>query len=230
MLGDLKKLLDCVCEANAGRKIYQRAIQEENCLVKRSLKTRQLSYGHLASLYGLEPGLAIFRALRYFWTRDSAARPLLALACACARDSLLRSTAAFVLAKPQDTLLTTEEMAGFIERRNPGRFSKATLNSTAQNINSTWTQSGHLKGRSRKFRAPPKTSAANAAYCLYLAWLSGERGKSLFQSGYMQLLDCPLDRRLELAASASAQGWLTMNRIGDIIDVQFSRSFGQVKP
>jgi len=35
----------------------------------------------------------------------------------------------------------------FLEEKYPGRFSKTTLKSTAQNINATWTSSDHLAGR-----------------------------------------------------------------------------------
>ena len=49
--------------------------------------------GTCLDLYALDPAVPIFRTLRYFWSRDAAAQPLLALLCACARDPLLRQTA-----------------------------------------------------------------------------------------------------------------------------------------
>ncbi|GAB6062864.1 hypothetical protein [Deferrisoma palaeochoriense] len=49
----------------------------ENRLGKRSLRTRKLTAKHLAQLYGLDPGILLFRALRDLWPRDPDARDAL---------------------------------------------------------------------------------------------------------------------------------------------------------
>ena len=66
MLDELTLLLDTV-EDDASQERYQDAIVEQNCLGKRSERTRILSFRHLVDLYALEPNTIVFRALRYFW-------------------------------------------------------------------------------------------------------------------------------------------------------------------
>lgn len=221
MLADLEKLFAHVTDPRASKADYRNAIEEDNCLLKKSVKTRQLSLRHLAALYGLDPDLPIFQGLRYFWQKDAQARPLLALICACARDPLLRSTAPFVLTQPQGSTLSAKSMMDFIAKANPDRFSLSTLTSAAQNINSTWTQSGHLQGKISKTRSRPVVTAASAAYALYVGWLAGGRGLNLFQGDFMALLSCGQEGGLELAAQAARLGWIKLKRIGDLVDVHF---------
>lgn len=221
MLEELKTLLAFVNQPKAARADYFRAIDEENCLGKRSGKTRRLTYRHLVDLYALNPSTTIFRALLFFWQRDVTGQPLLALLCAYARDAILRSTAPFMLKFPVSSPVIREELEAFIDNLEPNRFSKATLKSTAQNINSTWTQSGHLRGRVKKVRSTPTSTAGSVAFALLLGYLSGARGKSLFQTEYAKLLDCSFERALELAEEASRRGWIVLKRVGDVIEVLF---------
>jgi hypothetical protein len=95
------------------------------------------------------------------------------------------------------------------------------LKSTAQNINSTWTKSGHLRGRAKKIRSRAKATPGAAAYALLQGYLSGLRGESLFSSEYAKLLDCPVDRTMELAETASRRGWIVFKRVGSVIEVLF---------
>lgn len=202
---------------------YTLAIEKDNCLGKPSGRARQLTRRHLVSLYALDPGVLLFRALRYFWQRDEIGRPLLALLCAYARDAVLRGSAPFILDIPQGKTITREETQVFFERTFPGRFSPATLKSVAQNINGTWTRSGHLKGKVIKVRTRPPVTAAAAAYALLLAYSSGGRGMNLFVSEYVKLLDCGRERAIELAEEASRRGWLVFKSIGDVVEVQFPK-------
>ena len=221
MLAELERLFSCVQASTAGRSEYMYAILEENCLGKRSGSTRRLDARHLADLYALDPSITLFRALRYYWERDTAGHPFLALLCACARDALLRATAAFVLSIPEGAVLSRTMMEKYIEALEPGRFSKGTRKCTAQNINSTWTKAGHLTGRARKLRVKANPTPCAAAYALLLAYLQGGRGKSLFDSEHVRILDCPRERAAELAEEAARRGWLVFKRIGNVMDVTF---------
>ena len=71
MLEELKVLLTYVDRSEADKSDYLQAIDDENCLGKRSGKTRTLTYRHLVNLYSLDPTNILFRALLYFWNRDS---------------------------------------------------------------------------------------------------------------------------------------------------------------
>lgn len=221
MLEDLEALLSYVNDPEAKKTTYIHTIQEENCLGKRSGRTRTLTAKHLVVLYGLDPSITIFRGLLFFWPKDMQAHPLLALLCAYARDPLLRISAPFVLGSTEGTNVFREELEAFIELKDPGRFSKATLKSLAQNINATWTKSGHLKGRVKKVRTRVNPTPGAASYALFLGYLKGLRGQFLFQSEYTRLLDCSVDYAMELAEQASRRGWIVFKRIGDVTEVQF---------
>jgi len=221
MLEDLTALLTYVNRPEADKSDYLHAINDENCLGKRSGKTRRLTYRHLVDLYALDRSKVLFRALLYFWNRDMDGRPLLALLCTFARDAIFRSTAPFILQFHEGATVTRDSLEEFIDAQEPGRFSKATLTSTAQNINATWTKSGHLYGRARKVRCRAHPTAGSVSYALLLGYLTGVRGQALFQTEYIKLLDCPLDKAIELAEEASRKGWIVFKRVGDVIEVLF---------
>lgn len=221
MLEELEALLTYVDRPEADKSDYLQAIDDENCLGKRSGKTRTLTYRHLVDLYSLDRTTVLFRALLYFWNRDIDGQPLLALLCTFSRDSIFRSTAPFILKFQEGTTITRESLEAFIDSQDPGRFSKATLKSTAQNINSTWTKSGHLVGRVKKVRSRANPTAGSVSYALLLGYLSGVRGQALFQTEYAKLLDCSFHKAIELAEKASRKGWIVFKRMGDVIEVLF---------
>ena len=221
MLTELHALLSYVYAADAAKADYLEAIQTANCLGKRSGKTRTLTFRHLADLYALDPSLLLFRALRFFWQRDVDGQPLLAALCAYSRDPILRATAPFVLGFQEGATVTREGMEEFIDALEPGRFSKATLKSTAQNINSSWTQAGHLSGRVRKMRARSVPTPGTVSLALLLGYLTGLRGESLFKSDYTRMLDCSFDKTIELAEDASRRGWISLKRVGQVVEVLF---------
>lgn len=227
MLEDLRALLACVDRTDADKNEYLHAIENDNCLRKRSAKTRKLTYCHLVELYSLDCTKLLFRSLLYFWKRDVSGQPLLALLCAFSRDTVFRATAPFILSFPEGSIVTRESLEEFIESRNPGRFSKATLKSTAQNINGTWTKSGHLRGRVRKVRVRALPTAGSVAYALLLGYLTGARGQALFQTPYAKLLDCPLPNTVEFAEEASRKGWIVFKRVGEVMEILFPNLINQ---
>lgn len=117
--------------------------------------------------------------------------------------------------------MTREALEEYIDNLETGRFSPATLKSTAQNINSSWTQSGHILGRVKKFRAKAKATPGAASFALLLGYLSGVRGESLYQTEYAKLLDCSMEESIELSIEASRKGWIVLKRLGSVIEVLF---------
>jgi len=221
MLAELRLLLSFVDKFDSQKSDYFDAIQTANCLGKRSGKTRALTYRHLVDLYALDPNLPLFRALRFFWNRDVDGQPLLAALCAYSRDPIFRATAPFILDLHEGETVTREALEEFLDNLEPGRFSNATLKSTAQNINSSWTQAGHLSGRVRKIRARPVATPGNASLALLLGYLTGLRGESLFKSNFTRMLDCSFEKTIELAEDASRRGWISLKRVGNVIEVLF---------
>ena len=221
MLSELKDLLDFVPASSMSGDDYIKAIEEKNCLGKRSSKTRIITRQHLAELYALRPEITLFRVLRYFWQRDLDGRPLIAFLCAHARDPMLRTTAPFVVKLNHGEVFSRAGLEEYLENKYPGRFSRATLTSTAQNLASSWTQSGHLKGRVSKIRFCASATPGAAAYAIFLGYLTGGRGESLFKTDYAKLLDCPPERAVEFAETASRKGWIVFKRIGNVMEVLF---------
>lgn len=221
MLEELGLLLEHVGTTDCSPDSCRALIVEQNCLGKRSGKTRTLTFKHLVDLYSLSRAVTIFRGMLYFWERDTASRSQLALLCTYARDPLFRQSATYLQQCPIGGTVTRESIEELIEKVEQGRFSPATLKSAAQNINATWTQSGHLTGKVRKIRTVSTPGPGSVAYALFLGYLSGVRGKLLLQSEFVSILDCPYAKTLELAEEASRRGWLVFKRIGDVIEVQF---------
>jgi len=223
MLDELREVISYLDNPAAEKTDYSKAIDDENCLGKRSGKTRQLTYRHLVDLYSLDPAITIYRALLFFWQRDPKGQPLLALLCTYARDSVFRATAPLILNYSECAIVTRQTLEEFIDNKEADRFSKGTLKSTAQNINSTWTKSGHLTGRAKKIRTCAIPTAGSVSYALLLGYLNGVRGHSLFSSEYAKLLDCSFERAIELAEEASRKGWIVFKRAGDVIEVLFPK-------
>ena len=223
MFRELNALFEHTGDCETSRDGYRQAIVDENCLAKRSGKTRVLTYRHLVELYALDPSLLLFRALCFFWNRDVAGRPLLALISAVIRDPILRASIPFIRDTRENDIVDRQALEQFINELEPDRFSKATLISTAQNINATWTQAGHLKGRVRKIRTLAQATPGSVSLALLLGYITGHRGPALFQTEYTSLLDCPMHTAVELAEEASRRGWTVFKRVGDVMEVHFPR-------
>jgi hypothetical protein len=223
MLAELQTLLEFADQAGASKGDYLEAVQESNCLSKRSGKSRVLTFRHLAALYTLDSELMVFRVLLYFWHRDVAGQPLLAALCAYTRDPIFRATAPYILGFEEGATITRQALEEYIDTLAPGRFSEATLKSTAQNVNSSWTQTGHLSGRVRKMRAKAVATPGAVAMALLLGYVGGIRGQALFTSEFIRLLDCSFEKAIELAEDASRRGWISLKRAGNIVEVLFPK-------
>jgi hypothetical protein len=222
MLADLQQLLDATPVA-AAYEDYRSAIMQENVLGKGTASTRLWSWKKLRELYGLNPELAVFRCLRQLWEADPEGQPMLAVLCACARDPLLRMSAATILKSPEGTELGPEDFSRAIADAAPDRFSPTNLKAIGNRTCSSWTQSGHLRGKKVRTRVRPVGTPETIAYALVLARLAGQRGQLLFSSFWTALLDTPTDRLFELAATASQRGWIDLRRAGSVVEVGFSK-------
>ncbi|MDD2467994.1 MAG: hypothetical protein PHI97_28790 [Desulfobulbus sp.] len=221
MLAELGILLEYSQQGKMSREDYIGAIVADNCLGKRTEKNRMISKRYLLELYSLDTKYLLFRALLFFWYRDPDGHPLLALLCSYCRDPLLRESAEFIFAATEGTVVTRQTMEEYLESAHPGRFSAGKRVSNAKNINSTWTQAGHLSGRTNKVRTRALPTAGNVSYALLLGYLTGVRGPSLFRTEYARLLDCSFEKAVELAEDASRKGWIVFKRVGDVIEVLF---------
>lgn len=199
------------------------AIEHENVLGKRSVRSRKLTARHLISLYSLNPSLPIYHAMLYLWQRSTGSRPQLALLTAYVRDRVLRDCTPFVQMMQPGDLYRREILEVFIDKLQPGRFSKSTLESVAQHVATTWTHAGLLVGGTKKSRQVLQPDPAAVAFALLLSFVRGDRGELMFESEYVKLLDCSTGQAMELAEAAGARGWINFKRIGSIVEVEFPR-------
>ncbi len=221
MLHELTLLL-AGCPPTCDYLAYEQAILRDNALLKRTDATRRESVRRLRELYGLKRETLLFRALRDLWDVDPSAAPMLALLCAVARDPLLRASAQVIFATPLGKSVDAASISKAIAREYPGRFNETTRASIGRNAASSWTQSGHLLGRTHKVRVKAQSHPTTVAYALLLGHLCGSRGEALFSTGWSQLLDAPPQTLHEQAFLAAQRGWLEYRHAGAVTEIGFS--------
>jgi hypothetical protein len=220
MLKELRELL-AACPPEATTTDLSQAVLERNVLAKRSENTRARSLRYLRELYLLDPRSVLFRGLRDLWDLDEAAQPLLALMCALARDPLLRATAGVVLEAPPGSSVTSAKIADGVADRYAGSYSDLVRGKIGRNAASSWTQSGHLVGRSAKVRSRAVCRPAAVAYAFLLGHLEDARGLGLLRTVWGRALDASDPTVFEQAFSAAQRGWIEFRRAGEVLDVGF---------
>ena len=218
MLQELEALLAAI-PPDAPAKAYRAAIVEENVLGKRTLSTRKETATRLTALHGLDPSKPLFRVLRRLWAVDPAAHPQLALLNGLARDPLLLATTAQVMGMAQGELLQRSEMVAAVQGFSHDRLSPKVLDAVARNAASSWTQSGHLKGKVKKLRQPLKPHPVALALALWLGYASGKRGKALLNTPWATALDAPSSGLLELAEQAKRLGLLKLSHGAGVVSI-----------
>ena len=220
MLDELRLLLENT-EPTATRAEYAAAVVDANVLGKPTRRARELTYRYLAALYSLDLANPIFRSLRRLWPLTEAAQPMLSLAAALTRDSLLRSTQQFILDLPIGASVSRAAVEDYLSQQYPDRFSTASLKSFAQNVAGTWTAAGLLSGHRNKIRSRPQAHPESVSMLLFLGYLMGRTGQRLFASDWTSLL-CETPEELEaLASSASNRGLLVFMNAGGVKEVRF---------
>jgi hypothetical protein len=209
------------CPSAATRAEYREAIMAHNCLSKRTASTRRASDQRLGELYALDPSVALFRVMRSLWESDQNGRPLLALLLATARDPLLRFSAGPILRSSSGEQIPKQRFTESVARATGTRFKDNILDKIVRNAASSWTQSGHLEGRSHKLRHLIKPTPHVVAYALLQGFILGARGQALFQTLPARLLDAAPSQLQELAHDAKRLGLLDMKASGDVIEITF---------
>lgn len=220
MLDELTALL-ASCPRDAAYDDYASAVVDRNVLGKSTLATRKKSLRHLRELYALRADAPVFAGLRSLWWDDPTSQPLLAVLCAAARDPLLRATAVVVIETPPGSHLGAPQLADAVESAFPHRFATGVRERIGRNAASSWTQSGHLTGRTNKVRTQARATPAAAAYALYLGHLADETGSALFRTLWAKVLDAPEGTVRDLAAGASRLGWITYRSAAAMTEVTF---------
>lgn len=207
----------------ATREDYAVAIVNENCLGKETHSTRRLTNQRMGELYGLDLGIPLFRVFRWLWAEEVWSPALLALLVSLARDPLLRATAQIVTGLPEHHELPRSILKSAIASFVGERMNDGTVDKVLRNAASSWTQSGHLAGRTFKQRREVHASPGTVALALLLGTMAGFRGSEVFSCPWIKVLDCAGNRARELALEAKRQGFIDIRIAGEVVDLDFKR-------
>ena len=144
---------------------------------------------------------------------------------ALVRDPLLRATAGAVIATPVGHEFGRQAMKDGLGEAVGDRLNEATLDKVVRNAASSWTQSGHLRGRGRKTRQRVEAAAAAVTYTLLVGFATGRRGRLLFETPWAAILDASPGALVDIAVDAKRLGLLDLKHSGQIIDVTFPAMF-----
>ncbi len=222
MLTELEAVL-AAAPAATDRAAYAAAIIEGNCLEKPTASTRRLSNQRLGELYALDPFVVIFRVLRGLWDVDPKARPLLAMLAALARDPLLMASAAPVLSQPAGIEIQRAPIREAFRKLIGERMNDDTLDKVVRNVSSSWTQTGHLTGRTFKHRQRVSAPPTAVAFALWLGNAAGFRGDEMLTTGWIAALDCTATSARTLAVDAKRIGLIDLRTAGDVVEFGLDR-------
>jgi len=219
MFKEISTILDTTDADTSFDEIKSKVI-EENLLQKASISGRRKSFTHLKKAYGLDPNIPIFRALRWAWSvSEENERPLLALLYVLCRDASLRASASYVLPLSPGTIVEKQALSSVLEHAFPNTYSPAVIESMTRNLLSSWTRSGHLHGFRNKSRAKASSHAGATVFALYIASLTGLKGRMLFDSLWVRALDAT-DRELQDSILLSSRrGWLRYHESGGMMEI-----------
>jgi hypothetical protein len=219
MLAEIERLFE-ETPPGSGLDDYRQAVVNENVLGKATTASRQRAFRALRELYALDPADAAFRVLRFLWVGDPAGRPLLALLQVLRRDPLLRVTAPIILATPEGAPMSATELSAALASELQG-LSQDFVDKIGRYTASTWTQSGHVRGRVNKTRSRALCTPSAAAYAAFLGHLDGVAGQDVFESLYARACDRSPYVLRELAYDASRRGLIEYREMGTVIELSF---------
>jgi len=210
-------------DSNYTRDDYRIAIINDNLLSKKTLATRKETFERLRSLYLLSAKFPSFKIFRYLADFDPVSLPLMAFLIAWSRDPLLRSSTAPVFRANVGSIVNKEDLKEEIIQQYQTRYSKVSIETIAKNTASSWTQSGHLVGRSKKTRKLVVASPAVLSLALYIGHLCGLVGEHLLKSPWVQLLDLSPNQARSQATELHRQRLVDFRAIGSVIDITFPK-------
>jgi len=219
----LEELSAILARVPIGSKLvdYREAVLQQNVLGKVTESTREKSLRHLRELYALDEASPIFGLLRKLFTWDAASLPLLAVQVAWARDPLLRATTPAVLEAAVGDQVEPDQLAHALEAKFASQYSELNRNKIARNAASSWTQSGHLAGRTKKTRRQVTPTVVAVTMALFLGDVAGYYGPAAFSNPWCRLLDLNADRAIATGQEAHRAGLLNLRAVGEVVEISF---------
>jgi hypothetical protein len=220
MLAELGVVLGSVPQGS-GVDDYREAILQRNVLGKATDSTRRESARRLRELYGLDEATSIFGLLRKLQGIDAQSLPQLAFQVAWARDPLFRATTPPVTDASEGERVETASLALALESAFPNQYSELSRGQTARHAASSWTQSGHLAGRTKKIRRRIKATTVAVMMAFFLGDIAGYHGAAVFSNPWCRLLDLNPDRAKNMGFEAHRAGLLNLRAVGEVVELSF---------
>lgn len=217
MLSELSAL-----STQAGLGDPKTAILDANVLGKSTQSGRVLTLQRLRELYSFDQTLLLFRIFRALAKQDSGSLPLLALLMALARDPLFRASAGPILGLAPGAQLMRDLVRDAVASSVGARLNDAVLDKVVRNTASSWTQTGHLNGRTIKRRTRVKATPTALALALWLANKAGFRARELFENGWIAALDLDPTAARSMAERAHAAGLIIFRGLGNMFELDLA--------
>lgn len=217
MFLELSKVMDFSVEKDN----YQESMSN-NVFGKKSQEGIKNTSSYLVRLYGFDISTSGFRAFKYFWLDcNHEERALISFILALNKDYLLQESISVVSNCKVGDKATIEAMMENIEKYHSSRFTEKTLRSIAQNIASSWKQSGFITGKMKNIRSVPQVTYKVVAFAMLLSYLSGERGDFIVHSKCVNALCLPESKLRELVIEASKRDYLQYQYAGSVTAISF---------
>jgi len=202
---------------------------EENITNKKTKSNILKTQKTITSLYSFDFEYPQFRVLHYFWNVvDEKLKPLLAFLFAYGRDYLLFESTDVVLTTPIGEKVPTSKLEENLEKYHPNHYSENTRRSIAQNIASSWKQSGYITGKVKNIRTKTSPDYYIVTFSLILAYLDGIRGDFLLAGKWVKVLDITESQVRELAIEAARRDLLQYNYAGGVTTFSFNNLFNKL--
>lgn len=194
---------------------------DENRLGIPTLSSRQKTCALLKREYGFSEKIPIFKGLFKLQRIHEEEAGLSLFLLAWTRDALLRYGTSEILDRKPSEVLRTREIFEVISGETENRYRENICGKIVANWMASWTQSGHLSGKSKKTRAQVKAGPVALAFACLLSTLSGEAGEKIFSSVWIQILDLNPQQARELAQKAKEIGLLDVYSMGGVTQISF---------
>jgi len=218
MFAELSKLMDF----SSGTGTNFELLFNENVIAKQTQVNKKETTKYLKRLYLFDQKDPAFKMFYYLWGLiPIQQKPLLSLLFAITRDTLLAESIDTVINITPGNRVSIHLLEECIEAKHPKKYSEKTLLSVAQNIASSWKQTGHITGKVKNIRTQVNPSYYHVTYALFLGYISGLRGDFLFNTKWTKVLDSTENEVRILTQEASVRDLLTFQFAGNINIINF---------
>jgi hypothetical protein len=224
MFLELSKVMDFSVDLDN----YQESMKN-NVFGKKSQDGIKKTSNFLTQLYGFDISTPQFKVFKHFWMEsDVNQRQLISFVFAFKNDYLLQESLSVLANAKIGDKVAIELFMENIEKYHPKRFTDNTLRSVAQNIASSWKQSGFITGKVKNTRTQPNISYKVVAFAMLLSYLEGDRGDFIMHSNCVNALCIGETMLRDLAVEASKRDFLQYQYAGSVTSISFDKLINKI--